>query len=138
MGKGIRYHIALSLFLEPVIANGRRGLQSRFDVARFDKFPRLLRVICPHSGKAISLQLDPDLDRVRVYFIHSLLCLLRFRQNSEQILYVMADLVRDHVSLRKLTGLATDIAGAASFKVAKERGVEINLAIVRAVEGSDC
>src|SRR5262249_28421036 len=42
---------------------------------------------------------------------------------------------RDHVGLRELTGLAAGVAGAeASLEILKERGVEINLAVVRAVE----
>src|SRR5262249_14872621 len=52
-----------------------------------------------------------------------------------QVLHVMADLMGDHVGLRELTGLAAGVAGAeASLEILKERGVEINLAVVRAVE----
>src|SRR5499427_2801541 len=47
----------------------------------------------------------------------------------------MADLIGDHVGLRELTGLAAGVAGAeASLEILKERGVEINLAVVRTVE----
>ena len=78
-------------------------------------------MVRPYSGKAIGLQFDPHLDAVRVSFVHTLLRLLGFGQNSEKVLRVVTDLVRDHVSLRELTGLTADIAGTeSSFKVAKE------------------
>jgi hypothetical protein len=48
---------------------------------------------------------------------------------------VMADLMGDHVSLRELAGLAADVAGSEpSLEILEERGVEVNLAIVRTVE----
>jgi len=45
----------------------------------------------------------------------------------------------DHVGLRELAGLAAGVTGAeAPLEVLKERGVEINLAVVRAVERPHC
>ena len=47
----------------------------------------------------------------------------------------MADLVGDHIGLRELAGLATRVAPVESaLKVPKERRIEIDLAIERAVE----
>jgi hypothetical protein len=113
-------------------------LHRSFYVAWFDKFPCLLRVVRPYSGRAIGLQFDPHLDSVRIRFVHTLVRFLGFGQDSEQILHVVTDFVRDHIGLRELTGLASDIAGTKStFKVAKERGVEINLAIVGTVAALD-
>ncbi len=47
----------------------------------------------------------------------------------------MANLVGDHIGARKLAGLAA-AAAEAHLEIAEERGVEINLAIVRAIERS--
>ena len=47
----------------------------------------------------------------------------------------MADLMRDHIGLRELAGLAADIAAAeAGRDLAEERSVEIDLLVARAVE----
>ena len=47
----------------------------------------------------------------------------------------MADLVRDHVGLRELAGLAADVAAAeAGRDLLEERGVEIDLLVRRAIE----
>src|SRR6185436_7377543 len=45
----------------------------------------------------------------------------------------MADLVRDHIGLRKLARLA-GAAAEAALEIVEESGVEIDLAVVRAIE----
>ena len=61
--------------------------------------------------------------------------LLRLGQDAEQVLHVMADLVRDHVGLRELARLAADVAAAESGRdLIEERGVEIDLLVGRAIE----
>src|SRR6266576_2304222 len=51
----------------------------------------------------------------------------------------MPDLMGNHVGFRKLARLAAGVAGAkAPFQVLKEGSIEINLAIVRAIERSHC
>ena len=61
---------------------------------------------------AVGLQLDPaPADRVGLCLAAGrLLRRLRLRQDAEQVLHVMADLVRDHIGLREFAG----IAGAAA------------------------
>src|SRR5262249_23132719 len=69
------------------------------------------------------------------HLVEALLHLLHLRKYAQQVLHVMADLVRNHVRLRKLAGLAAGIAGAEpAFEILEERGVEINLAIIRTIE----
>jgi hypothetical protein len=49
----------------------------------------------------------------------------------------MTDFMGDHIGLRELARLAAGVARAEStFQVLEERGVEVNLAIVWAVEGA--
>src|SRR5262249_8846328 len=55
VGESVGHHIALSLPLQPVVADGRCGLHRRLHVARFDEVPRFLRVVRPHAGKAVGL-----------------------------------------------------------------------------------
>src|SRR6516164_3763313 len=135
VGEGVGHHVALGLPLQPVVADGRGSLHRCLHVARFDEVPRFLRVMRPHAGKAIGLQLDPHLDLVGLDFVETLLHLLHLGQDAQQVLHVMANLMGDHVGLRELAGLAAGVAGAeAPLEILKERGVEINLAVVRAVE----
>src|SRR5262245_26319156 len=135
MGEGVGYDIALALPLQPVITDGRGGLQSGLDVAGLDEVPSLLRVMRPYAGEAIGLQLDADLDAVGVGPVHALLHPLDLWKNPEQVLHMMPHLVGDHVGLRELAGFAARITGAkASLEVLEERRVQVNLAIVRAVE----
>src|SRR6516165_5764472 len=48
---------------------------------------------------------------------------------------MVADLMRNHIGLRKLTGLAADITRPeASFEVLKETCIEIDLLVERAIE----
>jgi hypothetical protein len=56
-------------------------------------------------------------------------------QNAELILHVVTDLMRNHIGLRELAGLATDITTAeASLQVLEEARVEIDLLVVRTIE----
>src|SRR5262249_4596102 len=59
----------------------------------------------------------------------------RLRQDAEQVLHVVADLVRDHVGLREPAGLAADVATAkARRNLIEEGGIEVDLLIGRAIE----
>src|SRR5262249_49135846 len=91
----------------------------------------------PHAGEAVGLQLDPNLELISLTLVEAALRLLNLRQNTKQILYVVADLVRNHVGLGELAALAPDVAAAETpLEILKERGIEIDLPIVRAVEGT--
>src|SRR5215471_10599492 len=135
MGERIRDDITLGLSLQSVVANCRRRLHCSFDVAGFNKLPFRLRPVCPNTGKTIRLQLDPNLQAVGFSLAHPALRLLHLGKQSEQILYVVADLVRDHIGLRELTGLAANVTGAEpSLKILKEACIEVDLLIQRAIK----
>src|SRR3954471_8790873 len=69
--------------------------------------------------------------------VQAALRLLHLRQDAEQILHMVSDLVRDHIGLGELAALASDLAAAeTSLEVLEERGVEIDLPIVRTIERS--
>src|SRR5262245_45714111 len=131
----VRNDVALTAPLQAIVSDGGRRLHGRLDVAGLDHPPLFLRVVRPDPGGAIGLQLDPYLQLVGVGLIHGALHRLHPRQNAEQVLHVMADLVRNHVGLRELTALAADLAAAETpLEVLKERSVEIDLMVDRAVE----
>src|SRR5262245_1281247 len=131
----VRNHVALAAALQAIVSDGGRCLHGRLDVAGLDQPPLLLRVVRPDPGKAVGLQLDPHLELIGVGLVHGALHRLHPRQNAEQVLHVMTDLVRDHVGLRELAALAPDLAAAETpLEILKERGVEIDLMVDRTVE----
>src|SRR5258705_7290443 len=141
VGEAVGDAVALRPFLERIVADRGRGAHSGFDVAGLEEgrlalAPQVLILVArPDAGEAIRLQLDPHLDLVPLGLADGALRLLRLRQDAEQVLHVMADLVRDHIGLRELAGLAADVAAAeAGGDLVEERGVEIDLLVGRAVE----
>src|SRR5215471_4284003 len=102
---------------------------------RANETPLLLSMVSPYPGKAVGLQLDPNLELIAFDRVHAALRFLHLGQDSEQILHVMTDLVRDHVGLGELAAFASNIAAAeASLEILKECGVEIDLPIVWTIE----
>src|SRR5262249_61271215 len=87
--------IALTSPLQSVVADARRPLHGRLDIAGLDETPLLLCVVSPHPGKAVGLQLDSYLELVAFDRVHAALRFLHLGQDSEQILHVVADLMRD-------------------------------------------
>src|SRR4051812_66695 len=128
MRERLRYHASLRLFLQPIISNRSGGLHRGLHIARLDEFPFRLRMVGPYAREAVRLQLDPHLELVRTRPILSLLSLLHLRENTEEILNVMTDLVRDHISFGKLTGLAAT-AVESLLELAEERSVQIKTLI---------
>ena len=121
MGESIGHNIALAAPLQSIVADGRRRLHGRLDIAGLNEAPLLLCVVRPHPGKAVGLQLDAHLKLIALNRVHGALRFLHLGQDSEQILHVMTDLVRDHIGLRELAAFASNIAAAeASFQILKE------------------
>src|SRR5690242_16861276 len=88
----------------------------------------------PDAGEAVSLQLDPHLDAIRFGAVADpALRFLCLRQDTKQVLHVMADLVRNHIGFRKFARLAAASAES-NLHVAEERGIEINTPVVRTIE----
>src|SRR5262249_19653231 len=129
VGEAVRHHVALRSSLQGVVADRRRSLHGSLDVARLyeRRLALTLQIVVlelrPHAGETVGLQLDPHLDRVRFGLAtRRLLQLLRLRQDAEQVLHVVADLVRDHVGLRELAGAALATAES-GLDLLEERGV---------------
>src|SRR4051812_14232070 len=136
MGEGIRHHAALRLALQRVVADGRRRLHRRVDVARLNEFGSLFLQVCPNAAETIGLQLDAHLNAVGCRPASRLLLLaLSFLQNAKLVLHMMPDLMGDHIGLREFARLAA-AATEAVFDFLEEGSVEINDAVSWAVEGS--
>ena len=142
VGEAVGHHVALRLPLQRVVADRGGGAQRGFDVAGLDErrlslasqrsFSWLAQT--PARQSACSSTLHLDLVGLGLA-AGGALQLLRLRQDAEQVLHVMADLVRDHIGLRELAGLAADVAAAeAGRDLIEERGVEIDLLVGRAIE----
>ncbi len=136
MSKRVRHDAPLRALLQRIVADRACGLQRRIDVAGIEKLPALLGMICPNAGIAIRLQFDPHLDAVGPGLsAGGLLGGLRLRQGAEQVLHVVADLVRDHIGLREFACLALATVEA-RLDLAKKRRVEIDAAVGRTIERS--
>ena len=97
-------------------------------------FQRWFGMMRPHAGEAIGLQLDPHLQAVGGRLAAGgALRRRHLRQHAEQVLHVMADLMRDHIGFRELAGLAA-AAVEAHLHVVEERGVEIDALVARTIE----
>src|SRR5450759_2714988 len=91
-------------------------------------------MMCPDAGETVGLQFDPHLDAVRRHLVAGGALLgLRLRQYAEQVLHMVADLVRNHIGLGEFASLAAATAKAHAH-VAEERSVEINALVGRTIE----
>jgi hypothetical protein len=135
VGKCIGHDITLGLPLQAIVSDGRSALQRRFDITWLDELPLCLGALRPNAGKAIGLQLHPDLQRIRLSLVHSTLRFLHLCQYSKLVLNVVTDLVGNHIRLRKLAGLASDIASPeAPLEVLKEACVEVDFPVDRTIK----
>src|SRR5579872_6057387 len=135
VGERVGHHAPSGLPLQGIVADRSRGLQRSVDVALLEEVRTLLLfAIGPHAGETIGLQLDLDLQGVGFGLTRGLLLhRVHFRDDAEQVLHVMAGLVRDDVGLRELAGLAL-AAAEPGLDLAEEAGVEKNLLLRWAVE----
>ena len=106
-------------------------------ISGFNEVPLCLTSVGPDASQAIGLQLDADLQIVGLGLIHGTLRLLRFWQHTQQVLYVVTNLVSNHVGLRELASLTADLASTQTpFEVLKEACVEVDLLVEWAIERS--
>ncbi len=116
--------------LQRVVADGGGSAHAFLDVAFLQQL--LARVIAPHAGEAIGLQLLQHRQPVALGLPGALTPGLHLLGHAEQRLQMVADLVGDDVGLG-------EVAGGAELLVefAEEPEVDVELLIGRAVEGAD-
>jgi hypothetical protein len=87
--------------LEPIVADCACCAERFVNVAGFKYAPHL-RVMRPYAGKEISLKLKANRKLISISFAHSSLRGIRLVHRSQEILDVVANLVRDNVRLREV------------------------------------
>lgn len=79
MGKAFRDDVTLGAFLQRVIADLRRGVQTFFDIAWFENLFLAVGKACPNAGKAVGLQFQANRERIGVALAGALDCKLPCR-----------------------------------------------------------
>src|SRR5690606_19799294 len=126
--EAFRNDVALGALLQRVITDLVGGIQRLLDVALLQQ--ALLRgVMRPDAGEAVGLQLDTGRQAIGFHLAHALPLAVEFRQHADQVLDVVADLMRDRISLREVARRLELLR-----QVAEEAEVDVNLAIAGAVE----
>src|SRR3990170_6903688 len=128
MGESVRHDIALRLFLDAIVADGARRVESLFDVAGLDDVLGLLGVIGPDAGKTVGLELHAHLERIAFSLVHALAQGLDLIGDAQELLHVMADLMGEDVGLGEVAG-----GPEAVLQLLVEVEVDIDLLVARAV-----
>ncbi|OMP12851.1 hypothetical protein COLO4_02680, partial [Corchorus olitorius] len=127
MGEAVGHHAAGGLALERIVADRLRGGHAFLHVAGL----QTVAIACgPDAGIAIRLQLQPHRQGIALRLTRRLLCAPHLIRRAEQILDVMAELVRDDIIAGEIALRAEAIG-----EFVEEAGVEIDAAVGRAVEG---
>ncbi len=129
MSKRFRTHAARRHPLQAIIAHGCCGVHRALDVPAFEQIA-LLGGMGPHSGQAVGLQFCFDGERVgrsRLTFFER----PHLTFDSDQLLYVMPNLVRQHIRLGKLAGSAE-----ALLKFIEETEINVDLLVCRTIKRS--
>ena len=127
MGELVGHDAAGLHFLQMVVADSGCGVHCGLYVSLLQEIA-LLGGISPNAGIAIGLELDADGDGVghfRIVFDF----LANFSLDSRDFLYVVADFVSDHVSLREFSRCAEAI-----FEFGEKAEVEIDLFVTGTVK----
>src|SRR5215470_15137881 len=129
VGERFRRHAPSRLLLEAVVADGGGGAQPSFDVTRIEK-PALPRVVAPHPGETVRLELHAHGERVAARLGGAAALLRHLPRDAELVLDVVAHLVGDHVGARELAG-GTEAPG----QILEERAIQVDFVVGGAVEG---
>jgi hypothetical protein len=124
----IRHDIPLRALLDLVVADGGGGGETFLDVS-WTELVALLREISPHARVAICLQLESYRQRIGATLVRPLSRRVEPPHHAGQVLHVVANLVRDHVSLGEIAG-----GPEAARELVEKRGVEVELAVTGTME----
>src|SRR5258705_2806205 len=124
-------HVALSAFLNCVVADLGGGVQALFDIARLKDLALAIGEAGPDAGKTVCLQLKPHGKGIGFALGGAPLTGLDLVHDAEQVLHVMADFVRNHIGLGKIAGSFETVV-----EFTKESEVDINFLVVAAIEGA--
>ncbi len=128
VGEGLGLHAPRRQTLEPVVADRGGRAQPRLGVARLEQ-SLLGPMMAPDAGEAVRLELEAHGQLVALRFRSALLDAADLALDAHQVLDVVADLMRDDVRAGEVAGRSEALR-----ELVEERKVEIDLAVVRAVE----
>ena len=129
MVESIGHGISLCLLLQVVVAYPRSHIDALFDIAILERAEHLMVMISPDAGQEVGLQLQADTDAVALLLAHSAHLLVGLVQDSEQVLHVVAHLVRNDVGIGKVA-----IGSQLPLHLGKEGKVDIHTLVGRAIE----
>src|SRR5690606_2502265 len=110
VGERLGHDDALGALHDVVVADGGGGLHGLLDVAGLEPALRLLGVVGPDAGEAVGLELEADRQLVVVALAQLAPRLVHLLHRAEQVLDMVADLVRDHVGLGEVAAGAEALA----------------------------
>ena len=112
-------------------SDGFGGFQAIADIGFVDAdLAVFFEFVAPDAGVAVRLQFDAHGDLVGSGFVAAAHLCVRLAEGAEQVLYVVADFVRDDVGEGKFT------AGAHFLHFAVEGGIDVEFLVGGAVEGA--
>ena len=118
------------LFLQSIITNRGGGNQRFLKIALFKNVELPMSMVCPYTCIAISLQLQPHLQLIFLGIPqHLLFRHLYLLEGTFQVLDVMADLMRQYISLGEVARCTMFV-----LQILEEAKINIDLLIFRAIE----
>src|SRR5438270_10074188 len=129
MGEGVGNDDASRLLLQTVIADRACRVHCGLDIALFNDVLGAIGVMGPDPGQAVGLQFDLDRNCVGAAPVASRLLTVGGLQNAERILHVVADFMRDDISLGELARRME-----AGLHLLEKREIEVHLLVIRTIE----
>ena len=128
MGKAVRDHVAGTLPLEPVVANGLRRIQGLFQIAHFhDALP--FHGMAPYAGEAVGLQLEFYGKLVAFPLRRRLPQLVHLPLDTQKMLHMVSHFMGDDIALGKISAPAQFVS-----HILEKREIEIHALVGGTVE----
>ena len=93
MGKRVRHGISLGTFLEIIVADFLRGVESLLYIAVLKRTKHLIVMMSPYAGIIIGLKLKSHTNLVGLRLAESRHPLVGIGESAEQILHMVAHLM---------------------------------------------
>ena len=129
MGKRVRHGISLGTFLEIIVADFLRGVESLLYIAVLKRAKHLIVMMSPYAGIIIGLKLKSHTNLVGLRLAESRHTLVGIGESAEQILHMVAHLMGYDIGIGKVS-VGTE--SAAHF--GEKRQVYIQALVGRTIE----
>ena len=129
MREGFRHHVALRALLEAVVADGSRCVEAFLDVPVLKDLGGGIGLLRPDAGEAVGLEFHAHRQRVGIGLGGAHAGLGDLVGDAEQVLHMVANLMRDHIGLGEIARCAELV-----LHVLVEGEVDVDLLVGRAIE----